>query len=189
MNKQIKRCKWAFNSKLYLKHHDNFWGNICKNENELFKMLILESQHAGLSFAIVLSKIKGYEKYFDFKNIEKIANLSNEYLDDVLNSNEIIRNKLKIYSIRDAAIAYLNLKKDYKSLYDFLWSHTNYEQLRNEKIVNRTQLSDLISKKLKKYGFKFLGSITIFSFLQSVGIYDDHERECFKFNQKWLSDN
>ena len=125
------RCEWANQNKHYKEHHDNFWGNICKDEKTLFELLILESQATGLSFSILLAKQEGYRKHFDFNNIESISKLSEQEIIEISKSNDVIKDVRKLSSIVSNANAYLKLIKDHKSLYDYLWSKVNFKQQRN----------------------------------------------------------
>lgn len=178
------RCEWANKNKYYKNHHDNFWGNICRSETMLFELLILESQSTGLSFSVLLAKQKGYRKHFDFNNIMSIAKMKSEKIIEISKTNDVIKDIKKISSIVSNANAYFKLIKDHKSLYDYLWKKVDYKQIRNaDPSVKTTSLSDEISKELKSYGFKYIGSITILSYLQAIGIYNAHFSYCFKFKK------
>ena len=178
------RCEWANQNRHYKEHHDNFWGNICKDEKTLFELLILESQATGLSFSILLAKQEGYRKHFDFNNIESISKLSEQEIIEISKSNDVIKDVRKLSSIVSNANAYLKLIKEHKSLYNYLWSKVNFKQQRNnDPYLKTTKLSDQIYKELKSYGFKYLGSVTILSYLQAIGIYNDHFPYCYKYKK------
>ncbi|KFB07550.1 DNA-3-methyladenine glycosylase I [Malacoplasma iowae] len=178
------RCEWANKNKHYKDHHDNFWGNVCKDENVLFKLLILESQATGLSFSVLLAKEKGYEKHFDFNNIVAISKMDMKQLVKIAKTNDVIKDIKKISSITTNAKAYLKLIEDYDSLYNYLWSKVGFKQQKNlDPNIKTTLLSDQIYKELKSYGFKYLGSVTILSYLQAIGIYNDHFPYCFKYKK------
>lgn len=175
----LKRCSWTYND-TYIKYHDNEWGKIVKDDKTLFKLLCLEGQSTGLSFHMILDKKELYEKYFNFDNINDIAKMNDDDILEILNKKELINNFKKLKSIPINAIAYLKLIKDHKTLYDFLWKHINYKQQTNiDKNIKYNELSYLIATKMKKYGFQYIGKTIIFSYMQSIGMYDDHEENCY----------
>ncbi len=172
------RCSWA-KTKFYIDYHDNFWGKPLHDDNLLFKLLCLETQSVGLGFSIILSKQKEYEKAFNFNKIKEISEMNDDDIDKIIKKYNVIKYKQKLKAIIDNAKAYFNLIKVHKSLNDYLWSHTNYKILKNENQITENNLSKKITKELKKFGFKFIGSVTIFSYLQAIGIYNDHEEKCY----------
>lgn len=187
MNK--KRCFWAQNvSKLYKDYHDKEWGKPVHNERLLFEMLILEGMQAGLSWETILNKRQNYKKAFDNFNPKKISVYNKRKVDKLLKNEGIIRNKLKINAAINNAKAYLNLKKTYKSLDNFLWSYVNFTPIQNKRknfkqIPAKTALSEKISKDLKKLGFSFVGPTIIYALMQSIGMVNDHTKDCFLYNQ------
>ncbi|WP_052663575.1 DNA-3-methyladenine glycosylase I [[Mycoplasma] testudinis] len=175
---QLQRCSWA-RSVYYIDHHDNFWGIPWKTEHELFEYLCLESQAAGLSFDLVLSKKKYYEKaFFNFKP-EKIIEIKHGDIKKMMSNTGLIRYEKKLISIVNNAKAYLNLKQEKITLQDLVYqSKKVFIQGHNKPGTVVNNFAKDLSAKLKKYGFTFVGPITIFSYLQAVGVYDDHQPQC-----------
>ena len=178
-----KRCSWA-KTKHYIQYHDNFWGKPNHDDKYLFKLLCLETQSIGLGFSVILSKEQEYEKAFDFSNIKKISQMNEADIDEIIKKYNVIKYKAKLKAIIANAKAYFNLIKDYKSLDNYFWSQTNYKILKNKTFITENNLSKKITKELKKFGFKFIGSVTVFSYLQAIGIYNDHEKDCFLNDSK-----
>lgn len=178
------KCSWT-TSELLENYHDNEWGIPLHDNLKLFEMLILEGHQAGLSWEIILKRRKNLRSaYFNFDpNILK--NLTNEDLNNYLTDNRVIKNRLKIKSVRDNAIAYFKVLEKHNSFNDYIWSFTNYKPIINnwqthKEIPAKTELSEKISKDLKKYGFKFVGPTIIYAFMQAVGIVNDHLITCDK---------
>ncbi len=177
----MKRCKWVNEkNKLYIKYHDKEWGIPSHNDNYLFEMLLLESFQAGLSWECILNKRESFRQAFDNFNYKKIANYNNNKIEELLNNKEIIRNKLKIKAAINNAKVFINIKKEYKTFANYIWSFTKGKQVINTDDIFKTTsvLSDTISTDLKKRGMKFVGSTIIYSYLQAIGIINDHELDC-----------
>ncbi|MDE5553188.1 MAG: DNA-3-methyladenine glycosylase I [Malacoplasma sp.] len=173
------RCSWA-KTKSYQEYHDKFWGKKSEDESFLFELLILETQAAGLNFSLIWSKKDEYEKYFDFKNPVNNLKINQKQIDDILLYSNLIKNKLKIKSIINNSNAYLKLVKKYGSLKKYIWDNPNLkDKKRNPENITKNRISDYIQKELKQFGFSFLGSVTIFSYLQAIGFYDDHQPNCY----------
>lgn len=181
----LVRCHWA-KSQEYIKHHDLFWGKLNQNEKCLFKYLCLEGQAAGLSFDLILSKMKAYERLFFNFDPYKIIKLKPQQISSYLKKPEIIRYEKKLNSIVDNAKAWIELNKNKSSLVNLIYGNNpkNFVQKRNQTLVTRNYFSDELSKKLKKLNFKFIGSVTIFSYLQAIGYYNDHESNCFLYKRR-----
>ena len=182
----IKRCKWAENVvPIYEKYHDVQWGVPVYDDHELFEMLVLESFHCGLSWLLVLKKREFFIEAFDGFDAEKIANYDSLKISQLLEDPKIIRNRGKILGTIENAKAFLQIQKEYGSFSSYIWSFTNGEVLKNTDDVfrDRSPLSDLVSKDLKKRGCKFLGTVTVYSYLQAVGVINDHETQCFRYNE------
>ena len=180
-NKQ--RCKWCnLKNEKYIKYHDEEWGILNLNEQYLFEMLILESFQAGLSWECVLNKREDFRKAYDNFNLDKICNYSDDKIDELINNKNIIRNKLKIKASVSNAKIFKNIREEYGSFRNYLKTFTNEEILYEiDKTTN--ELSDNISKDLKKRGMKFVGSVIIYSYLQAVGIIYSHDEECFLYKK------
>ena len=177
----MKRCKWVNEkNKLYIKYHDKEWGVPSHDDNYLFEMLILESFQAGLSWECILNKREAFRKAFDDFNYQKIANYNENKVIELLNNKEIIRNKLKIKATINNAKVFIDIRKEYKTFDNYIWSFTNGKRVINTDDIFKTtsNLSDTISNDLKKRGMKFVGSTIIYSYLQAIGIINDHELEC-----------
>lgn len=180
-----KRCDWANGSELEEKYHDEEWGTAEHDDRKLFEMLVLESMQAGLSWSTILKKRATMAQAFDQFDYEKIAEYQQEKIDSLLQDSGIIRNKLKIAAAINNAQAFMRIQKEYGSFDRFIWSYVEDQPIRNhwkdiKDVPATTELSDRISKDLKKLGFKFLGTTTVYAFLQATGIVDDHLQSCFR---------
>ena len=182
----LKRCSWVdLNNLLYVNYHDNEWGVPVHDDNLLFEMLILEGAQAGLSWATVLKKREAYRKLFFNFDPKKVAELSDLDLERILEDASIIRNRLKIFSVRQNAKVFLQIQLEFGSFDKYIWKWTAGEQIKNSwksfsELPSKTLLSDLISKDLKKRGMNFVGSTIIYAYMQAIGIVDDHFEDCWK---------
>ncbi len=181
MKNNIVRCSWCnLSNKEYVKYHDEEWGVLNIDDRYLLEMFILETFQAGLSWECVLNKRKYFKKAYDDFDINKIILYDNCKIIELMNNKNIIRNKLKIKASIENSKIFKNIIDIYGSFYNYLKLFTNGKIIyENDKTTN--ELSDLISKDLKKRGMKFVGSITIYSFLQAIGIINSHSDECFKY--------
>ena len=178
---EIKRCHWlnVKNSK-YVDYHDNEWGEPIYDDNKLFELLILETFQAGLSWEIVLNKREDFRKAFDNFDIDKISNYDDKKIDELMKNEKIIRNKRKIESSVNNAKIFKNIQEKYGSFSDYIWKFTD-NKIIYETEKTRSELSDKISKELRKYGMKFVGTTIVYSYLQAIGIINSHDKECFKY--------
>lgn len=176
----MNRCSWC-NEKnpLYIKYHDEEWGSPNFNDQYLYEMLILESFQAGLSWECVLNKRDAFEKAYDNFDIEKVIKYNDNKINELINNKNIIRNKLKIKASINNSIIFKKIIETYGSFYNYL---KNYTKGKTYYEIGQTtsELSDTISKNLKKQGMKFVGSTIIYSYLQAIGIINSHEKNCFK---------
>lgn len=180
----MKRCFWVDEkSEIYTKYHDEEWGIPKHDDHELFELLILESFQAGLSWITILKKRENFRKAFDNFDIQKVANYNNEKIAKLLSNTGIIRSKNKILSAINNAKIFMQIQKDFGSFANYIWSFTDNKVLKNTtgKIITSSPLSDEISKDLKKRGMKYVGTVIIYSYLQAIGIIDDHDQNCFKY--------
>ena len=180
----MKRCKWCnLKNELYVKYHDEEWCKPNFDDKYLFEMLILESFQAGLSWECILNKRESFRKAFDNFNIDKICNYDNNKIQELLQNKDIIRNKLKINASINNSKIFKNIQNEYGSFYNYLKTFTKGKILYE---INKTtnELSDNISKDLKKRGMKFVGSTIIYSYLQAIGMIYSHEKECFLYTRK-----
>ena len=170
-------------SEIYINYHDNEWGIPVHDDTKLFEMLNLEGAQAGLSWITVLKKRENYRKAFDNFDPYKIAIYDDKKIEELMHNEGIIRNRLKINAFICNAKAYLEVVKTYGSLDKFLWSYVNYEPIVSKwesfyDMPLTTPVSDKLSRDLKKLGFKFIGSTIIYSFMQAVGMVNDHLKKC-----------
>jgi DNA-3-methyladenine glycosylase I len=176
---KIKRCTWASpNNPLYLEYHDHEWGVVCHDELRLFEMLNLEGAQAGLSWETILNKRENYRLAFDHWDAHKIAQYDELKIEQLMHNAGIVRNRLKINAVINNARAYLKLCAEVGSLDAYLWSHIQGPILVNRQRVITSEMSDMISKDLKKRGFKFVGSTIIYAYMQAIGMVCDHEEHC-----------
>ena len=180
-----RRCDWANGSELEEKYHDEEWGTAEHDDRKLFEMLVLESMQAGLSWSTILKKRATMAQAFDQFDYEKIAEYQQEKIDSLLQDPGIIRNKLKIAAAINNAQVFMRIQKEYGSFDRFIWSYVDHKPIKNNwtdihEVPATTELSDKISKDLKKLGFKFLGTTTVYAFMQATGIVDDHLQSCFR---------
>lgn len=180
----MKRCHWVDeNSSIYTKYHDEEWGIPKYDDKELFELLVLESFQAGLSWITVLKKREDFRIAFDNFDVKKVASYNESKVNELLNNEKIIRSRGKINSAINNAKIFIEIQKEFGSFSDYIWGFTNNQVVKNSSDVLpvSTPLSDKISKDLKKRGMKYVGTIIIYSYLQAIGVVDDHEKDCFKY--------
>lgn len=185
MSKENRICDWAENSKVEREYHDNEWGIPNHDDRYLFEMLILEGAQAGLSWSIILNKRNEYRKAFDNFEPSIVAKYDNKKREELLKNKGIIRNKRKIDSAINNAKRFLEVQEEFGTFDKYIWSFTNGKQIINRwtEISDTPSSSDLskeISLDLKKRGFTFVGEVIIYSYLQAIGILDDHLIYCHK---------
>lgn len=168
----------------YADYHDNEWAVAVHDDQMLFEMLILEGAQAGLSWETILKKRDGYRKAFHNFDPVKVSKMTDARLDKQMNNSEIVRNRLKIYSVRKNAKAFLEIQKEFGSFDNYLWEFVNNKPIRNryksfEQVPTKTEISDAISKDLKKRGMSFVGSTIIYAYMQAVGMVNDHLSKCW----------
>jgi len=182
------RCAWCGTDPLYIAYHDTEWGVPVKDDKLLFEFLILETFQAGLSWITILRKRENFRKAFDNFDYKKIALYDEEKISELLSDAGIIRNKLKIRATITNALAFQQIQKEFGSFSNYIWSFVNNNPIKNSwKSLNelpaKTDLSDKISKDLKKKGFKFVGSTVIYAHMQATGMVNDHIVDCFRYNK------
>ncbi len=181
------RCEWCLSSELYKDYHDNEWGVPEYDSQALFEMLCLEGAQAGLSWITVLKKREHYRKVFDQFNPEKIARYTDIKREKLLADPGIIRNKLKVNAFIVNAQQYIDLSEK-QSFSDYIWDFVDGKPIINrykmlKDVPANTELSDLICKRLKKDGFKFVGSTIIYAFMQACGMVNDHVTTCYRYKE------
>ena len=182
------RCGWCVGNDLYEAYHDEEWGVPVIDDETLFEFLILETFQAGLSWITVLKKRENFRKAFDKFNYKKIAKYNQEKIDSLLQNEGIIRNKLKVNATISNAQEFMRIQDDYGSFSKYIWDFVNGKPIKNsfkhyKDAPANTPLSDAISKDLKKRGFKFVGSTVIYAHMQATGMVNDHEVNCFRYNE------
>lgn len=177
-----KRCAWATNvCELYREYHDKEWGVPVHDDQKLFEMLVLESFQAGLSWLIVLKKREYFREVLDGFDAEKIASYGSDKLEELMADKRIIRNRAKLSATVTNAAVFLDIQKEFGSFSDYLWGFTDNKVIvTRENMPTKTPLSDKIAADLKRRGMRFMGSVTVYSFLQAVGVLDDHEAGCYR---------
>ena len=183
----MKRCKWCnLNNPKYIEYHDKEWGKANHNDKYLYEMLILECFQAGLSWECILNKRDNFRNAYDNFDINKVSLYDENKINELLNNKNIIRNKLKIKASINNTIIFKTIVNQYGSFYNYLKMFTNNKIIYEvDKTTNK--LSDDISKDLKKRGMKFVGSTTIYSYLQAIGVIYSHDRECFLYKNNNLN--
>ena len=182
------RCGWCLGDPIYEAYHDTEWGVPVKDDATLFEFLILETFQAGLSWITILRKRENFRKAFDNFDYKRIVNYNQKKIDSLLEDAGIIRNKLKIKATISNAQAFIDIQKEFGSFSHYIWAFTNGKPIKN-KVKNykeappTTALSDTISKDLKKRGFKFVGSTVIYAHMQATGMVNDHEVNCFRYEE------
>lgn len=175
----MKRCRWVnLSNQKYVDYHDHEWGVPKYDDRELFELLILEMFQAGLSWECILNKRDSFRDYFDDFDYKKISKYDDNKIGELLNNRDIIRNKLKIKATINNANIFMKIQEEFGNFSKYIWSFTNNQIIYNNGLVIKNELSDKISDDLKSRGMKFVGSIIIYSYLQAIGIINDHEEIC-----------
>jgi DNA-3-methyladenine glycosylase I len=188
MIKLAQRCKWAEFNDLMREYHDKEWGVPMHDDQNLFEFLILEGVQAGLSWNTILQKRENFRKAFDNFNFKKIAQYNEKKIEELLNNTKIIRNNLKIRAAITNAKALLEIQKEAGSFDKFIWKFIDNKPIINkfktlDELPSKTEQSEKISKVLKKRGFKFVGPTIIYSFMQAIGMTNDHTTDCFRYEE------
>ena len=181
------RCAWCEKDDLYRDYHDNEWGKPVYDDDKLFEFLILETFQAGLSWYTVLVKRENFRKAFDNFDYKKIAKYNDSKIEELLENEGIIRNKLKVKATVSNAIAFMEVQKEFGSFSKYIWNFVDGKPIDNKPktlkdVPATTPLSDAISKDLKKRGFKFVGSTVMYAHMQATGMVNDHVEDCFTRN-------
>lgn len=182
------RCGWCVGDKLYEAYHDDEWGGPIKDDDTLFEFMILETFQAGLSWITILRKRENFRAAFDNFNYKKIANYKQDKIESLLLDAGIIKNRAKVNAAVTNAIAFMKIQDEFGSFSKYLWGFVDNKPIKNsfenyKDAPANTPLSDKISKDLKKKGFKFVGSTVIYATMQAIGMVNDHEVNCFRYNQ------
>ncbi|MEK7589948.1 MAG: DNA-3-methyladenine glycosylase I [Patescibacteria group bacterium] len=189
LSKKIKRCVWPVETdSLMMQYHDKEWGVPAHNDRHLFEVLILEGAQAGLSWSTILNKRENYRKAFDNFDVKKVAKYDAKKVKELLGNAGIVRNKLKIASAIRNAKVFIEIQKEFGSFDKYIWDFVNRKPIKNKRkgmkdIPATTKLSDKISKDLKARGMNFVGSTIIYAIMQTIGLVNDHETNCFRYNK------
>jgi DNA-3-methyladenine glycosylase I len=181
----MNRCEWAGNDPLYNDYHDKEWGVPVYDDEKLFEFLILETFQAGLSWITILRKRENFRAAFDNFDYNKIATYTEDKESELLQNAGIIRNKLKIKATISNAKAFIKVQEEFGSFSKYIWGFVNGKPVQNNfhvisDLPAKTALSDIISKDLKKRGFKFVGSTVVYAHMQATGMVNDHVVSCFR---------
>ena len=183
------RCQWCENSfEEYVRYHDEEWGVPVHDDQKHFEFLVLESAQAGLSWATILKKRQGYRNAFADFDVEKVARFSEEKVEAQLLDSSIIRNRKKIEATIVNAQRFIEVQEEFGSFDKYIWAFVDYKPIQNhwakmEDVPVTTRESDLLSKDLKKRGFKFVGSTTIYAHMRAIGLVNDHTVDCFRHKE------
>lgn len=185
---KLNRCGWCEGDSLYEQYHDEEWGVPVYDDDKLFEFLILETFQAGLSWITILRKRENFRSAFDGFDYKKIARYDENKIENLLQDEGIIRNRLKIRATVTNAQAFIETQKEFGSFSDYIWGYTDGKPLKNsiksyQEAPANTPLSDQISKDLKKRGFKFVGSTVVYAHMQATGMVNDHEVSCFRYHE------
>ncbi|MBW2960453.1 DNA-3-methyladenine glycosylase I [Mesonia aestuariivivens] len=183
-----KRCGWCEGDALYEAYHDQEWGVPVYDDQIIFEFLVLETFQAGLSWITILRKRENFRKAFDDFNYQKIAHYSEKKIQQLLQNAGIIRNKLKVRSTVTNAQHFIEIKQEFGSFSNYIWSFVDHQPIQNQvkdykKAPTTTTISDRLSKDLKKRGFKFVGSTVVYAYMQATGMVNDHEVSCFRHQE------
>ena len=180
-DKKITRCEWIQGKPdYYVKYHDEIWGKPEYNDQTLFKWLSLEIFHIGLSWQLVLSKYDHFMKAFDEFDYKKVANYEEDKVIELMDNEKIIRYHRKIEATINNAKRFMEVQEEFGTFSRYIWGFTDRQQVISNGREQHTKspLSDQVTKDLKQRGFNFVGSVTIYSYLQAIGIINDHDEDC-----------
>ena len=181
---EITRCAWCEKDDLYRNYHDEEWGKPIYDDETIFEFLILESFQAGLSWYTILSKRENFRAAFDQFDYQKIAQYSEEKVEELIQNTGIIRNRLKILATINNAQKFMEAQKEFGSFSKYIWGFVNHEPIINrpktlKEVPATTEISDALAKDLKKRGFKFMGSTVVYAHMQATGMVNDHVEDCW----------
>lgn len=184
-----KRCDWTTSDQIYIDYHDQEWGRPTHDDQELFELLCLEGAQAGLSWITILKRRDNYRKAFDNFDPKVVQGYNEEKVQEILQDEGIIRNKLKVRSVVTNAQAFLQVQEEFGSFDAYIWQFVEGKPILNDwvkhaEVPATTDESQQMSKDLKKRGFKFVGPTICYAYMQSTGMVNDHTRDCFLYHGK-----
>lgn len=185
---EISRCEWCLGSDLYRQYHDEEWGVPVHDDQKLFEFLILEGAQAGLSWSTILNKRENYRKAFDGFDPEKVVRYTPARIQKMLQDPGIVRNRLKVESAVSNAYAFLKVQAEFGSFDAYIWDFVDGKPIQNawkslKQLPATTEISDRLSKDLKKRGFRFVGSTIMYAHMQATGMVNDHVTDCFRHRE------
>ncbi len=183
-----KRCEWPTGHDIMIAYHDNEWGVPLHDDTKLFEFMIMDAFQAGLSWLTIMKKRENFRQAFDNYDVQKIAAYGQDKIDMLLQDEGIIRNKAKINATINNAKVFLETQKEFGTFNKYIWSFVNHKPVNNgfkslDELPANTELSDLMSKDLKKRGFKFVGTTICYAFMQAAGLVNDHIRDCYRYEE------
>ncbi len=183
-----EHCWWVSSEPLYIAYHDEEWGVPVHDDRLLFEFICLEGQQAGLSWITILRKREHYRKCFKNFDVDKVARLTDKMIEKLLLDTGLVRNRLKLYSIRSNALAFKQVQKEFGSFDKYIWEFVGGKPIDGKRksakdVPANTDISDRMSKDLKKRGFKFVGSTICYAFMQAAGLVNDHTGNCFRYHE------
>ncbi len=184
----MERCGWCVENEIYERYHDTEWGVPVHDDRKHFEFLVLESAQAGLSWLTILKRREGYRKAFADYDPEIVASYDHNKIEELVKDPSIIRNRMKIEAVVNNAKRFLEIQQEFGSFDRYIWGFVGDSSVVNEwkelkELPAKTDLSDEVSKDLKKRGFKFVGSTIIYAHLQATGIVNDHLVSCFRYEE------
>lgn len=188
MTDQRSRCSWCDGNDIYIKYHDKEWGVPLHADRKLFEFLILEGMQAGLSWITVLKKRKVYRDVFDNFDFNKVAIYKEAKVNSLLKNTGIIRNELKVRSAIKNARAFIEVREEFGTFNKYIWQFTEGKTIHNswkslKEMPAETEISQCISKDLKKRGFSFVGPTICYAFMQAIGMVNDHVVDCYRYKE------
>lgn len=182
------RCAWAGDDPLYHRYHDNEWGVPIHNDKRLFEFLVLEGMQAGLSWITVLKKRQAFREAFDGFDFNAVAEYKQGKINSLLKNSCIIRNRMKVNSAVTNARAFLKVRNEFGTFNSYIWSFVDDKPIQNswksiKELPAKTEISEEISRGLKKRGFSFVGPTIVYAYMQAIGMVNDHTKDCFRYRK------
>lgn len=186
--KEKEICRWCKGDTMMEKYHNEEWGIACHNDQQLYEYLMLEAMSCGLSWKLMLMKREIFRTCFANFDYMKVAQFTNSDVERIMQYLGIIKSKRKIEAMISNAQAFIKIRNEFETFDKYIWSFTKgktiiYNNRPNGMMQTQSKLSDIIAKDLKKRGFKFLGSVLVYSFIQAIGMVNDHDTTCYMFNE------
>ena len=186
--KEKEICRWCKGDTMMEKYHNEEWGIACHNDQQLYEYLMLEAMSCGLSWKLMLMKREIFRTCFANFDYMKVAQFTNSDVERIMQYPGIIKSKRKIEAMISNAQAFIKIRNEFETFDKYIWSFTKgktiiYNNRPNGMMQTQSKLSDIIAKDLKKRGFKFLGSVLVYSFIQAIGMVNDHDTTCYMFNK------